>query len=295
LDVFLSIVNRQSSFVNSLRSTLLSARNADGGWPYYKGKQSRLEPTCAALLALGHDPAPLEVAVLERWPRRDGLFVDAAGEVNVAFNGLAGVVLAGTTTPVARPLFEALVAAQGVVLPDSPANRQDNSIPGWSWVDGTFSWVEPTAWCLLALKRLSHTRGSKSGRDRISSAERLLFDRVCHQGGWNYGNSNVLGKNLEPYLPTTALALLALRDRAAEPAVAKSLTFLESHRVSERSALALALTRICLAVFGRGAEDVGSALAEEWERSAFLGNLHVTSLALYALAASPTGYRAFTV
>ena len=31
--------------------------------------------------------------------------------------------------------------------------RQDGSLQAWSWVDGTFSWVEPTAWCLLLLKK----------------------------------------------------------------------------------------------------------------------------------------------
>ncbi len=35
-----------------MRRALLSAANADGGWGYYPGKASRLEPTCWALLAL---------------------------------------------------------------------------------------------------------------------------------------------------------------------------------------------------------------------------------------------------
>ena len=55
---------------------------------------------CAALLALvapvtaGAARGSLDVSPLDRWPRRDGLFVDGAGEVNLAFNGLAGIALA---------------------------------------------------------------------------------------------------------------------------------------------------------------------------------------------------------
>ena len=38
-----------------------------------------------------------------------------------------------------------------------------------------------------------------------------------------------------------------------------------------------------------------SAAPSEWTRSAFLGNLHVTALALYAEAAAARGYEAFRV
>ena len=46
------------SALDDLRQQLLDGRNADGGWGYYRGRVSRLEPTCWALLALGVDEAP---------------------------------------------------------------------------------------------------------------------------------------------------------------------------------------------------------------------------------------------
>ena len=65
----------------------------------------------------------------------------------------------------------------------------------------------------------------------------MLVDRCCRGGGWNYGNSNMLGKELRPYVPTTAVALLALQDRGSEPVVTEGLAFLERHATSERSAI----------------------------------------------------------
>jgi hypothetical protein len=285
--------------VSSLRATLLAGRNADGGWPYYRGKASRLEPTCAALIALGAVSDGQRDDVLDRWPRRDGLFVDAAGEINVAFNGLAALALAArgakAPPPQVHELVAALVRVKGVAVPKSSINRQDNALQGWAWTVDTFSWVESTATCLLGLKRLVSGSRSTEVASRINEAERLLFDRACRDGGWNHGNSNMLGKELPAYVPTTALALLALHDRAADAVVSRGVQYLQQHRLAESGALALALTRIGLGVYGLQAHDVEVAMAREWDRSAFLGNLHVIALALYALTAAKSGFEAFRV
>ena len=94
-----------------------------------------------------------------------------------------------------QPLADALVAARGLALKPSPVQRQDNALQGWSWIDGTFSWGEPTAWALLALKKC-RARGmtAKGAEARIRDGEAILRDRVCVTGGWNYGNSNVFGQ-----------------------------------------------------------------------------------------------------
>jgi hypothetical protein len=317
-----------SDTATALRAALLAARNADGGWPYYRGKASRLEPTCAAFIALfsKNDQAPFDV--LARWPRRDGLFIDGAGEINIAFNGLAAVTLAAQhaadargaeapppqtasiapqASPIARELAAALVRVKGVAVPKSTINRQDNSLQGWAWTVDTFSWVESTATCLLGLKRLVPGTRSAAAARRVHEAERLLVDRVCRDGGWNHGNSNMLGKELPAYIPTTALALLALHDRRTETdsavgpsfssgtAVSRSLAYLQRNRVTETGALALALSRICLGVYGIEAHDVEAAIAREWDRSAFIGNLHTTALALYALTGAKSNFEAFRV
>ncbi len=120
---------------------------------------------------------------------------------------------------------------------------------------------------------------------RIDEAERMLLDRVCQTGGWNYGNSNVLGQELHAYVPTTALALLALQDRREHPAVQKSLEYLDRQRLSEPAGMALALTSICLRVYGVPAVDVDERLAAIAERHAFFNNQHIAAMALYSLTA----------
>ncbi len=98
-------------------------------------------------------------------------------------------------------------------------------------------------------------------RARIAEAERLLIDRCCRDGGWNFGNANVMGQDLFPHVPTTALALLALQGRREEPAVTRSLAFLESHWSDEPSPLALGLSLICLRTYGRPVEAIEARTA----------------------------------
>ena len=103
------------------------------------------------MLALGVD-VPDVLSVFDRWPRKDGLFVDGPGGVNVAFSGLAGIVLApARDRAIARDLMAALVHTKGVAIPPSTINRQDNALRGWAWTSDTFSWVEPTATCLVGV------------------------------------------------------------------------------------------------------------------------------------------------
>jgi hypothetical protein len=39
-------------------------------------------------------------------------------------------------------------------LSPTPEFQQDHAHRGWPWIETTFSWAEPTNWCLLALKKL---------------------------------------------------------------------------------------------------------------------------------------------
>ena len=189
----------------------------------------------------------------------------------------------------ATRLIDGLVALKGMQLPPSDTTRQDNALQGWPWVSDTFSWVEPTAWCLLAVKRWTRVRPTLEAAARIDEAERLLIDRTCVNGGWNYGNPVVLGRALPAYVPTTALGLLALRTRANQPAVRRSLHALADRRLEERGALALSLARIALTAYGEPATGLDDALEEGWRRGAYLGNLMGTALALYAFAGRDRG------
>jgi hypothetical protein len=292
--------------VADLRRRLLGGAGGDGGWGYYRGQASRIEPTAWALVALSARPDESGVRGIARargflggLQRPDGLLVESSvPEANYGWNGLAliGLSAAGVTSDhkVEAPLAAALLSAKGVQLEgDAAAIRENTQLQAWSWVRGTFSWVEPTGWCLLAAKKL--LRADAGAGDRIREAEAVLADRVCEPGGWNYGNSNAFTQDLRPYVPTTAIALLAMQDRRDAPAVMKSLAWLEANALAERSAMALSLAAIALRVYGRPIDALLEALVRQDARTAFLDNAVLTGMALYALTLGDHDGRAFRV
>jgi hypothetical protein len=278
----------------SLRGSLVDQAAASGGWSYYPQQPSRIEPTCWALLALGPSPANAREAAAVAGARRflhglqraDGLLVEPATPgPNYGWNGLSLLALnAREDLGRADPLANGLLAATGVQIlgRGAQAVRQDSTLQAWPWTEGTFSWIEPTAYCMLALK--ARRVGGPLVAQRLGEAEAVMFDRVCEPGGWNYGNSQVLTQDLRPYVPTTALALLALQDRRAHPVVERSLTWLESHARSESSTMALSLAAICLSVYGRPIAAVLQQLQGLQTRTQALGNAHLLAMAAYALA-----------
>jgi len=287
----------------AIRAALLAARNPDGGWPYYPQHASRLEPTVWALLAIARDAnRPAEIDVVVRWPGKDGWLVDGPADapVNYPFNALAALAcIDRPDRPGAGQLVatiaKQLVAAKGLALQqDDKVQRQNNALQAWPWIDQTFSWVEPTAWCTLFLKKI-RTLAIPGAAERIATAEGVIRDRVCRDGGWNYGSSNVYGQELYPYVPTTAIALLAMQDQRADPAVVKSLQYLEANVTSERTSLALSLSAICFAIYGLPIDAIGRALAGPAEVSRARDNVLGLAMSLYALSENPHAMAAFAL
>ena len=273
-------------FVRTLRDALIGRRNSDGGWGYASGKVSRIEPTCWSLLALSAGaPQSIDWNVLFRWPRAGGWLVDVPGApVNYAFNALAAIALRSQPEgrAAARQIANLLVDVRGLKLGQGKEIRQDNSLQAWPWIDATFSWVEPTSLCLLLLKKM-RTELPAAAVDRIAIAERMLIDRACSAGGWNYGGSNVYGQELFPYVPTTALGLLAMQDRRQEPIVARALAWIQKETGSEPSAQATALSLIALKTYGVPAIDVERALSRLLETNAGAQNTLGLAAGLYSL------------
>ena len=278
--------------VTSAHRWLSGAQNRDGGWGYQRGNLSRLEPTCWALLALGSD---VDTGALTRWPTRDGLLLErTGGSPNYAFHGVGLLTLRALQIEHVETNASAVMALQrvkGDALPASRINRQDNSLQAWSWIADTFSWVEPTAWCLLALKQWARA-GQSIDHGRVETAERLLVDRCCAAGGWNYGNANMLNQELKAFVPTTALALLSLQDRPALPEVVRSLDFLESHATEERSGTALSLALMALTAFQRPTAAVRDVLIDQLATTVSLGKPSAVAMSLYALNHEGNGHAA---
>ncbi|MFN7917565.1 MAG: hypothetical protein U0Q55_19615 [Vicinamibacterales bacterium] len=295
--------DQRAAVVNRLRQRLL-AEAAAGGWGYYVGRSPRIEPTSWALLALGETwagPGSWEefarprLAFLASRQTATGLLSDTDADLaNLTANGLAAVLCARHTNalPISSlhtRLVDGIVALQGVRLDEQDA-RQDNQLQAWPWVRDTFSWVEPTAWCLLALKRLPSAARMGPVTARITAAHAVLENRMCSGGGWNYGNASTLGQDLRAYVPTTAVGLMALQDRTESTVVRESVARLSHDRLSEPATSTLALARIALGLHGHPADDVDDALLEHLPASENDG--HVQAMAMALLALSMTRHRA---
>jgi hypothetical protein len=146
----------------------------------------------------------------------------------------------------------------------------------------TFSWVEPTSLAVIALKKAG-LGNRHDAAARIEEAERLLLDRACAFGGWNYGNPRVMQQDLRPQVPPTGCALLALRARATEPAVTRGLAYLERDSDGLRSPLALGWIAIVLRAYGRPVDAALTRLESAVPDALRHGNLHAMAVALTAL------------
>ena len=290
---------------SELHAALVSAQSADGGWPYYAGRASRIEPTCWALLALSAMPqtaAPVIArarSFLRGLQQKRGLLLEAGlPGPNNAWNGLALLadisVDSGDGGLGRQALVSGLLSVKGIAVEEEATPvRQNNRLQAWSWTGGTFSWIEPTAVCVLALKRSGLSNAST--RTRLAEAEAMILDRVCDGGGWNYGNAQVLGQDLRPYVPTTALAVMAMQDRSEHPAIRASINWLKNHAESEPATMALSLATLSLQVAGESADAPRALLARKSRDTYAFGNWHLMALALYALTSTEHRARAFTI
>lgn len=289
----------QQGFQQSL-AFLGASQGADGGWGYGMGKQSYPEPTCYALLALASTELAREPS---QWQQRALAWLTAhtnqigaithlkqpesSADLNVFDNW--GTIIAfftlqklGLGTELRTRYLKYLLNSRGNLL-DKKVSQElklNGDLQAWSWARGTASWVEPTAYALLGLK----ANGMKS-HERVQVGEDFLFDRACYDGGWNYGNKEVLKIVIEPMPTNTCYALLALQDvDRNHEIIKKSVAYLEQEVAARQSSLLLALSTLCLEIYERPVENLlMGLLARQQENGSWRDNVHLTALAALAL------------
>jgi len=229
---------------------LIQAQLPEAGWGYYAGiQQAYPEPTCYSLLALSDTSFPSTKPLT--W--LTGL-VNSEGQLYLPHDdspnwGTTHLVIAlsrlNQFPEIKQASVDWLLTWKSRYVDTSYITGLNGNLIGWSWISDTFSWVEPTSYAVFALKLVGQGKHA-----RVKEAETLLFDRMCQPGGWNFGNPVVLGRQIEPSLPETAIALFALQDlpEAAE-AIEKGLSVLEQDTPRFPSALSLSLTILCLNLF----------------------------------------------
>ena len=286
---------------------LLSLQSPDGGFAARAGIASTTEPTALSLLALANEPdeaARSGAARARAWlvatQAGDGGWPAVAAVAQSTWTTALAVLALGRDATTRDPALSGarwLLSEEGRRAPNTrsfgdwllgreSAVVMNDTLTGWPWVHDTFSWVEPTAYAVLAVDGLRALLAPEPATRRLDVARRMLADRVCADGGWNYGNSRVLGEDLWPYPDTTALALLALRNAPPDvPLTAKSLDAL-GHMLDENaSGLATALGILALDAYGRDVTGLRTRLRERFVHTGYRGETRALAYAVLALGA----------
>jgi uncharacterized protein (DUF362 family) len=246
----------------------------EGGWGYAPGQPPHLEPTCLALLALAPEAGRFAAAFgggkafLRRCAVGDGTYRLGEGRPEALWP--TALVLFVQATLGYDPLqVEATAAAllalrgrQAEGKVDGEVNDVDGTLVGWPWAEGNFSWVEPTAWACLALKRVG-----QGGHARVREGVALLRDRILDGGGANYGNRRIFGVSLEPIPGPTALLLLALQGEEVDERVRASVAYLAGRASAGDDLEHLCWARLALDAYSDqpGVSDALTALARRIE------------------------------
>lgn len=269
-----------ADWVRRVRESLLTWRGADAGWGYRPESPPCVEPTVMAALALLADgegqscPDCCRAAMdSARWL---ATIQQSSGALGLSATmpaprwGTALGLLAWSATgecPEAVPrALEWMLTHGGTTWAPTPdtAFGHDTTIPGWAWVEGTHSWVEPTAWAVLALRRVG-----QGEHERTRDGQRLLRDRSLRSGGWNYGNSQVFGTDLRPQPGPTGLALLALAggDDPDAPRIALAGDYLERVLPTTHAPQSLCWGILGLEAWGRRPPQADAWLAAAVDRA----------------------------
>jgi hypothetical protein len=262
-------------WIENARGQLLSLRDRAAGWGYRPETTASVEPTALACLALLSAPAdrsePGPMHAIERsagWlaalQRRDGAVGVSAALAAPAWATPHAVLLWAALDGYASERGRAtewLLAQAGRAIPNAAGPERvvghDTTLLGWPWIDGTHSWLEPTALAVIAL-----CRSGRADHARVRAGLRLIRDRALAGGGWNYGNRTAFGHDLRPQPGPTGLALLALAGTGTEPSapsIEPAIAYLRGALPTTRAPLSL-----CWGVLGLRAWDRLPHDAELW-------------------------------
>lgn len=286
---------------------LLRVQNSDGGWGHRPGGESRAEPTAWSLLTFAHYaefPGTKEARQCGEiwlrsaqlpdgsWPAAPGAaqgsWVTSVACIALAQSGAArenlrnGVDWILRAWPRSGSLWQRILQR---LRSERNLTRQNKALRGWSWTPGTSSWVEPTAYALILLQRLPEELRSPLARRRAQLGEAMLLDRMCPGGGWNTGNPMVYGAAAQPFVISTAWALLALQHCSEREEVQKGFRWLQSQIPGITGGASLALAHLCLRLFGRELPPLEPMLRQLHARNEFLGDVLTAAWAALSLSA----------
>lgn len=300
------------AMIESVIEFLLQAQNPDGGWGAAPGKRSNTEATSLCILGLstlGDRSLTPRINLGLNWltdrQKSDGSWSltthlkESSWTTALAILALIPFEHHGQkATRGARWLLHQEGGDLGWIasliyrwVPERLPVRLNPDLKGWPWTSGTSSWVEPTAYALIALKKLKPYLEETRVEERVREGELMIYDRMCDGGGWNHGNPEVLGVNLWPYPETTALALIALQDHQRAEANRMSLQALRKMLMGVESGLALSWSTLCFSLYGHDISEWRERLTNRYAMTGFLGETKTVALALLASGDGPNPFQ----
>lgn len=255
--------------------TILDSLVDSRRWGYREGELPAAEPlSWAATALIGHDRTPQAVPLLDelcKLQTADGALGIYEGQ-SAPHWGTSLAVIAWSAAlksskppgPSAAERYRAavvrgcrfLLELKGATIKPSGEVTHNTMLVGWPWVESTHSWLEPTAFCFLALKA-----AGMRAHPRADEALQLMLDRILPGGGCNYGNTIVLDQLLRPHVQPSGIVLLALAgDADRNERVLKSIAWLEQ-AIDEKTTIAsLAYAAMGLAAHDHSPVDILSRL-----------------------------------
>ncbi len=262
-------------------------------WGYHARGPAATEPTALAAIALAsidHPAAQRALNWLSHEQQANGSLGVMQGQPEPRWpTSLAALAWIAADRAATKPRYEKqidaavgwLLSARGTTLTpeQSVYIGHDTSLVGWPWVIGTHSWLEPTALSILALKAAGQGK-----HPRTREAVYLVYDRMLPVGGWNYGNTFIMGQQLRPHLQPTGMALLAIARDTDGFSIERSMQYLRRNLSAETTTASLCYGLLGLAAHGLAPDPSASWLAAAYRRTR-RDDESGHALALLALAA----------
>jgi hypothetical protein len=259
-----------------LTELLLKRQLLSGGWSFLGSRQSSVEATSLAVLALGLDTEDARrsgIAHLLSAQRADGSWPAFLGDSEGSWATALALCTLNTTGDLAAAREKALRwldaerGREGHWFWRWKFKTVDRNVRfdpdkyGWPWIPGSASWVIPTAFSVIAIKQFTVCNRSEASEKRIHLGVDMLLDRACIDGGWNSGNSVVYGVPLRAHVEATAISLLALQDEPRSELTQRSLVWLKKEADSVDSVSSLAWCILSLFVYQESVEALKNRLA----------------------------------
>lgn len=288
----------------------LLAQEKDGLWPYESGKDSALEPSSWAAVALCDNEQSVEkfvkrLAALQNsdggwsneparlesdWSTSAALFAlrylesksllenkissVPANKISAIFSKAEDWILDNRTE------YYSTAAKFALLLWKGPEHDYER---GWPWTQNTFDWVEPTSYVLMAFRNSKRMKVASTSK-AMRLGEDYLLSLVCRDGGWNFGDRNPYGAQNPPDVQSTALALLALRNRKNEIKFEKSLAWLKTKMQDPQSTTQKAWGALALSSYAQPCDDLINGLASDQKSDgSFSNNMLTNAVACIAL------------